>query len=417
MSFKIIAFLLLLSMITATIHAQDSTSSDGLFQMARKAAFDEKDYPKAKGYLYQALEISPDYADIRIFLGRIFTWTKNYDSSKLCFDYVLNNKADYEDASIAYTDLEYWNDHYTNALNVCTAGLKYHPQSQDLLLREGKILFASKKYAAADSVIQQLLKLNKNNSEARSLAVRIKEVAYKNQVSLSYDYVYFDKQFADPWHLVSADYGRRTPIGIVTGRINYANRFLENAVQFEADAYPHISKTFYSYVELGYCGNSNGVFPQWRAGASLYANLPKSFEGELGFRFLQFSSTPTWIYTGYIGKYYKSWLFGARTYITPSNYTSTLSASYSLLATYYFGSSEDLIGATIGYGISPDDRYNAIQLGLLNKLTTYKAGLFFKKKISKVNVLSATASWYNQEYLPQTIGNQYQIGIQWLHRF
>jgi YaiO family outer membrane protein len=411
------AFLLLLCMVTATIHAQDSTSSDGLFQIARKAAFDQKDYPKAKGYLYRALDISPDYADIRIFLGRIFTWTKNYDSSKICFDYVLNNKPDYEDASIAYTDLEYWNDHYTDALNVCTAGLKYHPQSQDLLLREAKILFASKKYPVADSVIQQLLKLNKNNSEARSLAVRIKEVSYKNQVSLSYDYVYFDKQFADPWHLVSADYGRRTPIGIVTGRINYANRFQENAIQFEADAYPHISKTFYSYVELGYCGKSNGVFPKWRGGASLYANLPKSFEGELGFRYLQFNGSPTWIYTGYIGKYYKSWLFGARTYITPSDYTSTLSASYSLLATYYFGSAEDLIGATIGYGISPDDRYNAIQLGLFNKLTTYKAGLFFKKKISKENVLSATASWYNQEYLPQTIGNQYQIGIQWLHRF
>jgi hypothetical protein len=42
----------------------DSTTSDGLFQLARKAAFDEKNYPKAKNYLYRALALSPDYADI-----------------------------------------------------------------------------------------------------------------------------------------------------------------------------------------------------------------------------------------------------------------------------------------------------------------------------------------------------------------
>ena len=398
------------------VYAQDTTTSDGLFLSARKAAFDEKDYPKAKGYLYKALTISPGYADIRIFLGRIFTWTHNYDSAKVCFEYVWKDNHTNEDAAIAYTDLEYWNDHYADALRICGGGLQAHPGSEELLLRKAKILTAMRRCTGADSVLRQLLHINKDNTAARSLDNRIKELSVKNKVNISYDFVWFDRQFNDPWHLVSIDYGRSTELGTITGRINYANRFRDNGIQYELEAYPHISKTFYSYAEVGY-SNNDGVFPRWRGGFSLYANLPASFEGELGFRYLEFSGDPTWIYTAYLGKYYKSWLWGGRVYITPAAYSNKVSTSYSASARYYFGSADDLIGASAGYGLSPDDRYNVIQLENRNKLTSYNLGVFFKKKIRRRNVLSASANWLNQEYLPHTIGNQYQTGIAWQYRF
>ena len=182
------------------------------------------------------------------------------------------------------------------------------------------------------------------------------------------------------------------------------------------DAYPRISKTFYTYVNAGYSDNV-GVFPQWRGGFSLYANLPKSFEGELGVRYLKFSGDPTWIYTAYLGKYYKSWLFSGRTYLTPSSFSNSVSASYSIAARYYYGGVDDWFGGTLGYGISPDDRFNSIQINSKVRLVSYKAGLSFKKKITKFSVLSLAGSWFNQEYLPQTTGNQYQFSIGWLYRF
>ncbi len=403
-------------LVTALLYSQDTTTSDGLLVEARKAAFDNNDYPKAKAYLQKALKISPDYADVKIFLGRIYTWTKEYDSARSYFLSVLKANPAYEDASIAMADLEYWNDNNTKALQVVNDALVSHPESQELLLRKGKILNAMRRYPEAQSAIEQVLKINRNNSEARSLANRIKESAAKNSIGISYDYVYFDKQFSDPWHLVGLDYTRTTGIGSITGRINYANRFKSNGIQYELEAYPHISKTFYSYVGIGY-SDSIGVFPHWRGGFSLYANLPKSFEGELGVRYLQFSGDPTFIYTAYLGKYYKSWLFSGRTYITPGSFTKTLSASYSASARYYYGSADDVIGATFGYGISPDDRSNSIQLDDKIRLISYKAGLSFKKKISRFSVISIDGSWYNQEYLPQTKGNQYQFSIGWLQRF
>ncbi len=414
--FKYCCFSILFITAEKAISQVDTTSSDGLLIAAKKAAFDEDNYPQAKTYLYKALSISPNYADLRVFLGRIYTWTRNYDSAKICFETVLKQTPGYEDACNAYADMTFWKDDYQKSLSVAEEGLSHNPKSESLLLKKARALNAMRRYIDADKAVQELVTLNKNNTEARALANRIRENAAKNKIGVSYDFVTFDKQFADPWHLVSVDYGRNTGIGSITGRITYANRFKTNGYQYELEAYPRISNTFYSYVGLGY-SDQVGVFPQWRGGFSLYANLPKSYEAELGVRYLKFTGSPTWVYTGYLGKYYKSWLFGARTYITPSNFTSTVSSSYNISARYYYASADDMLGFNVGYGISPDDRFNAIQINGNTKLISYKAGIIFKKKVARFNVFTIDGGWFNQEYLPKTIGNQYQISVAWLRRF
>lgn len=410
---KLIALSIFCCLLVGTSYSQDTVSSDGLFQAARKAAFDEKDYSKAKYFCFKALAQSPDYADIRIFLGRIYTWTNLYDSAKNCFETVLKNNPEHEDASIAFTDLEYWNNHYDDALKICNKALQFHPQSKDLLIRKAKVLIAARKFVEADAVINQLLAIDKNNTEARALADRIKDVSAKNKIGISYDYTYFDKQFSDPWHLVSLDYSRSTPIGSFAGRINYANRFKENGVQYEVDAYPHISKTFYSYISAGY--SADAIFPKYRGGFSLYANLPKSFEAEAGLRYLHFTDD-TWIYTFYLGKYYKNWLFSARTYLTPGS--NNISQSYNVAARYYYkGSAEDYVGLTLGTGISPDERSIAQQLNSNYKLLSQKASLAWIFRVKKYNSFSLNAGWINQEYLKDTKGNQFELGIGYTRRF
>ena len=391
----------------------DTTSSDGLFQAARHAAFDEKDYNKAKQLSLKALGISPDYADIKIFLGRLYSWTKGYDSAKICFSQVLAAKPDCEDASLALADVQYWNDDNADALKTIDDALKYHASSTDLLIRKAKVLAAMQSYKQADSLVNVLLKQNKNNTDALSLANNIRNNIALNKIGVAYDYVGFNKSFPsnDPWHLASLSYTRQSKAGSFTARVNYANRFKENGLQYEIEAYPRISKTFYSYVEAGYSDNV-GVFPQWRGGLSLYANLPKSFEAEAGWRYLYFSA-PTNILTAYLGKYYKNYLFALRTYFTPGG--SGLSQSYNLFTRYYFGNANDYLELLVGTGISPDER--SISQLIANNLKTYKASLEFKHEINTVNIISFNASIINQELLSGLKGNQFQVGIGYQRRF
>jgi tetratricopeptide (TPR) repeat protein len=95
---------IILCTVCSCVIAQDTTSADDLFQTARKAAFKENNYSKAKDYCNKILETSPQYIDATVFLGRLYAWSKQYDSARITFQKALNQKADYEDASIAYAD-------------------------------------------------------------------------------------------------------------------------------------------------------------------------------------------------------------------------------------------------------------------------------------------------------------------------
>ena len=390
-----ISLLIFLS-VSFKIQAQNALSSYELFADARKSAFENKNYQKAKELAFEALKKSPGYADVDIFLGRIYSWDHQYDSARMHFTKVLNANPN-EDASVAYADLEYWNDNYRNSLDICNNALLNFPHSEELLLRKAKNLKALKNFSEAAEITTQVLKINSNNQQARALAVSIKEQLLRNKISISYENSSFDKQFDKAWNLASIAYSRQTKLGSVIARINYANRFSSNGLQAEVDAYPHISNTFYGYLNFGYSGDV-GVFPGYRAGMSLYANLPKSFEGELGIRYLYFTSG-TKIYTASLGKYWSNFLFTARTYLTPSS--TDISQSYNLSARYYLKSADDYIGLSVGTGFSPDDNTQNIQFSNKeNKLSSKKISADFNHTFLKWNIISISAGIINQEYQP-----------------
>ncbi len=415
MNYKQYFFLILLICFSTLTFAQGGLSSDELFQQARKAAFDQKDYPKAISLSKQALARSPDYSDIRVFLGRVYTWSDKTDSARAEFNTVLSKHPDNEDAAFAFGSLEYWNNNSPKALQLVQSGLKFHPQSKDLLLLEAKVLNDLKRFSEANTTLDTLIKEDPTNSDARALADRVRDNSSVNKIGVTYDYIYFDKEFNNPWQLATVEYGRQTSMGSIIGFVNYANRFNENGVQYEIDAYPHISKTFYAYVSGGYSGNV-GVFPQSRIGFSLYANLPSSFEGELGFRYLHFTGD-TWIYTAAVSKYIGDFWFNFRTYLTPSN--SSISQSYTVHVRYYTGGADDYLSLGVGTGISPDDPRNIILLNNGNnyKLTSDNVSAAWYHSFKRLNVFFITASLDNQEYQFNTRGNQLDIGVGYLRRF
>ena len=384
MSYNMNKLTLLIAFFLALSFFANAQTTDELFKDARTAAYETKDYKLAKQLALEALQKSPGYSEIEVFLGRVYTWDKQYDSARYHFAKVLDNGPGNEDASVAYADLEYWDDHYAAAIKVCDQGLAVHPSSKPLLLRKAKSLSAEKNAAAI------------------------------NKISFNYDYTHFDRQFGQPWQLASLSYGRNTELGSVIARVNVANRFGENGVQGEVDAYPRINKTFYTYINFGYSGNV-GVFPNVRGGFSLYANLPRSFEAEAGVRYLYFTST-TIIYTFAIGKYYKNFLFTARTYQTPSDFG--FSQSYSLSGRYFLKGADDYIGLSMGSGISPDETNQAV-------LYNGKQFTFPSKQISasfyhtflKWNIISVGAGEINQEYQKGIRGNQVDIWVGLSHRF
>jgi len=396
-------------------YAQENSTPDELFAKARKTAFEENNFPEAILLTKEALAKSPGNTELSLFLGRLYAWNGNYTEAREVLNPLLAKNPGDEDIIFANASVEYWSQDSQKALDMVHEGLILHPGSEDLLLLQAKILRDMKRYPEANEVVNKILEINPNLTEARALSQTLAPVAYKNAVGLRYDYVYFDKRFDDPWHLASADYTKVTSLGSATARVNYANRFATDAAQFEIDLYPRFSNIFYAYVNAG-ISDDKGIFPQYRAGFSLYANLPKAYEAEAGFRLLKFADEDTWIYTLSLGKYYKNFWFNFRIFLTPDN--NNVTQAYSLGSRYYFGGSDDYAGLRLGTGISPDNNANNVLYGnTAYRLKSNNVTAEYRTTLNQSNVLYAQIAYENQEYEKGTYNNQISVGIGYIHRF
>lgn len=403
---------LLALLFPVTMYGQQNLTADELFAKARTTAFEQKDYTTSIALAKEALEKAPNYTDISVFLGRLYTWNKDLPAARAVFEDLGKRGVQDEDYFMAYASLEYWNDQNIKAIEIIDKGLSYHPKSEALLLLKAKVYFGMDHYEEADQAVKTLLSINPKNTEARALAVRINDLSSKNAVGIVYNYSHFDKQFDDDWHIVGVSYKRVTPIGSVILRGNYANKFAQGGTQIELEAYPRLSKMFYLYVGGGY-SDDVGLFPKYRTGVSLNANLPHSFEAELGYRQLYFSNS-IWMYTAAVGKYYKNFWFNLRTYITPDS--KNISHSYTATVRYYTKSAQDYFAFQIGTGISPEENRNNLLENETFKLKTFKIGAEYNFSY-RTNLFSVGTMYYNQEFRPGEKGNQFDITLGYTRKF
>jgi YaiO family outer membrane protein len=292
-------------------------------------------------------------SDVAVLMARTYAWDGKYDSTRVLISEVLKLYPTHWDALDAISDVQYWDEKYSDAIKYCDIALTKDPKDEHFMYKKAKILNAMKQYDQATDQLESLLKINPENAEARAKLVTIRQDQRKNRIRLDYTYDFFEKDAnKDPWHLMAISYGRKTSIGTIIGRVNWAERYGIKGFQYEMDAYPHISENNYVYLNLGYSNLS--IFPKFRSGAELYHSFPKSFEGSVGMRALFFTSSNTYLLTGTVGKYVGNYWFSFRTYVTPS--TTGTSVSGSIQMRRYFVDPEDYIGLRLGYGISPDDR-------------------------------------------------------------
>lgn len=403
----------LLLLFTSSIFAQDisNLTADELYNKARELPKDKDSYPKTIKLLKLALEKDQNYADVRLLLGRVYTWNGDLDSARLQLNQVIARGKQIEEAYSAIFDVEFWNQNFGRALDHANQGLLYTPNSTELFIKKAKALSALNQQRQALALLKNYLKDHPQQDSVKTYYDLLRKEYTTNIISLGYEYVYFDKRFDDPWHYTSLDYTRKTSFGPVTGRLIYSNRFNKNGLQGEIDAYPIISKKINAYVGMAF--SNAAIFPKFRTGASLYYVFPKNFDAETGFRYLNFDSLQVSLAVIGLGKYVKNWYFNLQSYISIS--TKIPANAVILSARYYFFDRFNFAGVQIGTGISPDDRVRNINQALNYK--SYKLGLSYARDIFTNTSLAANAIWYYEEFAPNIWGNQIGINVTLNKRF
>lgn len=382
------------------------------YEEARNLAFNGE-RAKARQICKQIL-VEGFNSDVALLMGRTYAWDGNYDSARIVLSEVLIRKPGNVEALDALSDVEYWAENYEKAIEYCNLALRNDSTAENFVLKKARILHSYEKYEDAVILLEEYFIKNPGNSE---FLIKLKEYrpdVMKNSIRLSYTLDFFNESFnRDPWQITALSYGRKTKLGTLVARVNYANRFGEKGFQYEIDAWPKISENNYGYLNYGY--SKNTLFPKNRFGVEWYHNFPNAFEGSLGMRFLAFGTSNVDIYTATIGKYIGNYWLSLRSYVTPDS-TGTSVSGY-ITARRYFSDPEDYIGLRIGYGVSPDDNRNPLISEKVLTVKTRSIRAELNHIFNRIWILNMGATVGGEELEPGAYSGYYTFDISVLRYF
>ena len=390
--------------------AQDSFDPDELLAEARTLIMDGK-YAEGREIAFRALSKYPDYADILILVGRSYAWEGKNDSASVYLERAIVADPNYVDGYSAYLDNLSWADQYDEADEVLSKAKQNfgEPLPNELRYKESRLLYYREDYNAAYSIAEELFENKYKKDDLLEYMQTLQRYRRNNAVGVTYDSDTFEGAIS-PWNTFSFYARTRTKFtGTLIGRVTQSSRYDDSGTLFELDAYPSLGQKAYAYVNVG--GSSASFFPEFRFGASVYYNLPKAWEIEGGFRYLQFSETTT-IYTASVGKYLGNWWFNLRGNLIPGTGNS-LGTSANLQARYYFKTGEDFFSVQLSSGVSPDEETrDPTQL-----LNSYRARLGYQQLLTDRFMIYAYSGYSHDELGPNRFRNNLNFSLGVEYRF
>lgn len=238
----------------------------------------------------------------------------------------------------------------------------------------------------------------------------------KNTISVQHELNSFLDEYATQksWNTTALSYKRQFGKHTVIGRMNYSDRFTDNAFLYEIEAYPVLSKRFYAWINVSF-STAESFYQKIGSVFTLYYNVGNGFEIEGGYKYLEFQNNSFSVASIGVSKYYKNFLFNIRSNLGPE-VEDKLFQNYQLNTRYYLKNGEDYVFVRLGTGISPDDTN---RFTIVNQRTDLKAfyGTLGVQKWFKNFQIEASTGVLTEELPNNDSGNQLLANIGLAYRF
>ena len=156
----------------APAQSQEGFGPDALFQQAREMGFAGK-REEARHLCLKILEQYPDYTDVKILLGRLHAWDRQFDAARETFLEVLSKTPANIDARSALVDVELSSNRPGQALQYAEDGLRSQPGSETLLYKKVLALEKLGRLQDASGTARRILDVNPSNREVRAALDRL----------------------------------------------------------------------------------------------------------------------------------------------------------------------------------------------------------------------------------------------------
>lgn len=364
------------------------------------------------------IKLAPDYIDFYLLAGRIHQITKQNDSARYYFDYVIEKNPAYEDAFLYLINLNLGEKKYIEAEKLADKAIAVHPDKKYFKLKKWNVLQLKNDEKEEYQFLKNIEPEFPDDQEMKQRIFFLDSKINSDRVGINYSLTSFNRSNYGPWHLGSLQYIRERSWGSLIGRISYADRFafgesVANGLQYEAESYIFTGRMNYSY--LGFAYSDDLVFPKLRLGYSYFQNFRKGWEADLGFRFTKAEEREFKTGVIGIGKYIGSYWINFRTFI--QNEKSDFYPAFTLTTRYYFDTRFDYLTLIAGYGTSPDERTTLGQFDQRVALDSYRISGGYYRLFGNHYLAGIQTTFNKQEYTPGLKQNELELSLMFQYKF
>lgn len=377
-----------------------------------------KNYSKAIQLAQLGIKNAPDYLDFYVALGRSYILTQKIDSSRICFNHVIDKNPKYKEAFIYLTKLEIEEKNVPNAISTIDKALTFYPEEKDFYLLKLQAVNLKNNENKSFSFLTFLTKKYPLDTDLQQQLIDLKLKSVSDRFGINYNFTTFNRNGIGPWHLLGLQYVRERKKITLIGRINFADRrasgnSINSGTQYEFETYFKNNKKSYSFTNMAY--STDIVFPEIRLSYSYFHNFIKGWEGDIGIRYTK--TTNKDLYSGVfgIGKYIGPYWLNLRTYLQPD--TGIIRPALAFTTRYYFNTKYDYASFTAGYGTSPDERILQGQLQQRISLNSYRVGAGYNKLFYQHFITALQLALNHQEYIPNKFQNELNLFFSIQYKF
>lgn len=350
----------------------------------------------------------PSAIEVKFKLAQVYFWNANEDKA---FDKIseIETTVTNEDIINLKIQVQQNRNQFEQVIAICDFGISNY-NNPEFYHTQKALAYAS--LDEIDLALASLSKIEISDSNKSKINYLKKEILNKRKNFISAGYLQTNTISDDfpTWYLGSLEYGRKFKKHTVIGRVNYSYLSEIDAVQFEMDWYPKLSKRNYGFVSLG---KSNDIlFPNYKISAELF-HENKTITASLGGRKLIFDQSDINMLTGHIGYLFQSYKISYRGFLI---FQENQDHSFSHLVSFMkkFDEKDTFIQLEFIYGNAPYFYYTTNNF---STLSNYRIGLLSRFKITDSFYMQPNIQYEKEEILPNNFREKINLQVNLIYVF
>lgn len=361
---------------------------------------ESKKYDESIAQLIKLEGNYPNSTLVKFKLAQVYFWSSNYEAA---FQSVKSLDQNNEDEEVLKLKILIQQNRKVSdeVVALCNIGIEKLSDKNFYYQQQVLAYINNNELENASNVLSKIQITDTNEEVVKYLRNEIANKK-KNFVMLGYLQTNTLNEEFPIWYLTSLEYGHKFEKHTLVGRVNYSFLASIDAVQFEMDWYPKISKNNYLYTNVAI--SNSELFPNYKIASELFHEKDR-ISASVGGKSLFFDEQNINMITAHFGYLIQSYKIAYRGYFIKQDNSDSYFA-HLLSFQRKLDEKDSYIQLEFIYGSAP---YFYFTTDNFTTVVDYRIGLLARFKLNSSLILQPNFQYQIEEYAPNNFRNRLNL--------